>query len=178
MPLIQTVTPAQAQGQVAEVYRQSEAILGRVPNAFQMYSGSPALLETQWQQTAYFMRHPTLSFPLLATTRMLVSGDNRCDYCIDFNAAMLIERAGFTPEQVAATKRDPSAAPLEAKDKAMLLFVLKATRAPLEVGPADIDALKHLGWKESDILDAVVHAARNMAADVVFNTFKIEPDAV
>ena len=178
MPLIQTVAPAQAQGQIAEVYRQCEEILGRVPNAFQMYSSSPVLLETQWQQVAYFMRPPSLSFPLLALTRMLVSGDNRCDYCIDFNAAMLIEHAGFTPEQIAATKRDPASAPLDAKDKAMLLFVLKATRTPHAVGAADIAGLKALGWAESDILDATVHAARNMAADVVFNTFKIEPDAV
>lgn len=177
MPLIQTVEPSQAQGQVAEVYRQSEAIMGRVPNAFQMYSASPALLETQWRQTEYFMRHPTLSFPLLALTRMLVSQDNRCDYCIDLNAAMLIERAGFSPEQLAAARRDPAAAPLDDRDKAMLLFVLKATRTPLEVGTADINKLKALGWAESDILDAVVHGARNMAADIVFNTFKIERDA-
>jgi len=176
MPLIHTVAPAQAQGQVAEVYRQAEAILGRVPNAFQMYSGSPALLETQWQQTAYFMRHPTLSFPLLALTRMLVSQDHRCDYCIDFNAAMLIEHAGFTQEQIAATRRDPTAAPLDARDKAMLLFALKATRTPQDVDAADIDSLKSLGWAESDMLDAVAHAARNMAADVVFNTFKVERD--
>jgi len=176
MPLIQTVAPAQAQGPVAEVYRQAEAILGRVPNAFQMYSGSPSVLETQWGQIAYFMRHPTLSFPLLALTRMLVSQDHRCDYCIDFNSAMLIERAGFTPEQIAATKRDPAAAPLDAKDKAMLLFALKATRTPHQVGAADIAGLKALGWAESDMLDAVVHGARNMAADIVFNTFKIERD--
>lgn len=176
MPLIQTVKPSQAQGPVAEVYRQAEAILGRVPNAFQMYSGSPALLETQWQQTAYFMRHPTLSFPLLALTRMLVSQDHRCDYCIDFNGAMLIERAGFSAEQIAAARRDPAEAPLAAREKAMLLFALKATRTPQEIGATDIDALKALGWAECDMLDAVVHAARNMAADVVFNTFKIERD--
>lgn len=176
MPLIQTVLPAQAQGRVADVYRQAEAIMGRVPNAFQMYSGSPTVLETQWQQTAYFMRHPTLSFPLLALMRMLVSQDHRCAYCIDLNAAMLIERAGFTPEQIAATRRDPAAAPLDARDKAMLLFALKATRTPLEVCAADIDSLKLLGWAESDILDAVVHGARNMAADIVFNTFKIDND--
>lgn len=176
MPLIQTVAPAQAQGQVAEVYNQVEALLGRVPNAFQLYSGSPAVLEAQWGQTAYFLQHPTLSFPLLALVRMLVSQDHHCTYCIDLNAALLIQRAGFTPEQIAAIRLDPTAAPLDARDQAMLLFALKATRSPQEVGPADIEALKALGWAESDMLDAVVHAARNLAADIVFNTFKIERD--
>lgn len=176
MPLIQTVAPSQAEGSVAAVYAEAEALFGRVPNAFQMYSGSPVLLETGWAQTRYFLGHPTLSFPLLALTRMLVSQDNRCDYCIDLNAAMLINRAGFTPEQIAATRLDPNVAPLDAKDKALLLFTLKATRTPLEVGAADIAALKALGWQENEILDAVVHAARNLAADIVFNTFKIEQD--
>lgn len=176
MPLIDTVDPTKAEGLVAEVYRQSEAAIGRVPNAFRIYSQSPELMETQWRQTSYFMRHPRLKFPLLALTRILVSQDNDCEYCIDFNTAMLIERAGFTAEQVAATRRDPANAPLNEMDKAMLLFALKATRAPSSVGPEDISALLALGWMEADVLDAVTHAARNMAADVVFNTFRVPLD--
>ena len=48
MSLLNTITPAQAQGQVANVYQQIETIMGRVPNVFQLYSASPDLLETQW----------------------------------------------------------------------------------------------------------------------------------
>jgi len=176
MPLIQTVSPAQAQGQVAEIYRQIESALGRVPNAFQLYSSNPALLALQWSQVAYYLGHPSLSFPLLGCIRMLVSQHNKCDYCIDFNAAMLMEHAGFTTEQIADAKWDPAATPLPAKDLAMLLFVLKATRLPQAVNPGDIEALREMGWSDGDILDATTHGARNMAADVVFNAFKIEQD--
>lgn len=176
MPLIQIVSPSQAQGQVAEIYRQIESAFGRVPNAFQLYSSNPALLALQWSQVAYYQGHPSLSFPLLASIRMLVSQHNQCDYCIDFNAALLMEHAGFTAEQITDAKWDPASTPLPAKERAMLLFVLKATRSPLDVKSSDISILKEMGWTDGDILDAATHGARNMAADVVFNAFKIEKD--
>jgi AhpD family alkylhydroperoxidase len=176
MPLIATITPEHATGRTAEIYGQMQQALGRVSNAFQLYSASPAMLDMQWQYLGYYFQHPTLSFPLLAAIRMLVSQDNNCEYCIGMNEAMLIERAGFTVEQIAAAKRDPAATPLDAKDKAMLLLVLKATQTPLAVTAADLDGLRKLGWTDRDIFDGVSHGARNVAVDIVFNTFKIEND--
>jgi len=62
------------------------------------------------------------------------------------------------------------------KDKAMLLLVLKAVSTPEAVNAADLQKLRDLGWSDGDILDAVSHGARNKAADIIFNTFKIEND--
>jgi len=176
MSIISTVSPVLAEGKVAELYGQIQQMMGRVPNAFQLYSSSPALLEQQMQQIAYFMRHPTLSFPLLAMVRMLVSQHNDCQYCVGFNEGMLIQMAELTPEQVAATRRNPTDAPLPDKDKAMLLFVLKATKTPKSVDKSDLEQLRALGWSDGDIMDAVYHGARNVAVDIVFNAFKIEND--
>lgn len=176
MSIIATVAPQDATGRTAELYGQMREALGRVPNAFQLYSASPPVLENQWQNTGYYFRHPTLGLPLLASIRMLVSLDNDCAYCIGFNEALLVERAGFTPAQIAAAKRDPADAPLDGKDKAMLLFVLKATRTPKAVGPADLEALRRPGWTDQDIFDAVNHGARNVAVDILFNTFKVDND--
>ncbi|MHB1292632.1 MAG: carboxymuconolactone decarboxylase family protein [Sulfuricella sp.] len=176
MSIISTVAPEQADGKVAEVYGQIQQMMGRVPNAFQLYSSSPVLLEQQMQQIAYYMQHPTLSFPLLAMVRMLVSQHNDCQYCVGFNEGMLMHRVGLTPEQVAATRRNPADAPLPDKDKAMLLLVLKATKTPKMVEKSDMDQLRALGWSDGDIMDAVYHGARNVAVDIVFNAFKIEND--
>lgn len=177
MPLIHTIPPEQAEDRLASLYDEIHGVFGYIPNAFRLYSSSPELLETQWRQVAYFLRHPRLSFPLLACIRMLVSQANQCDYCVDLNAALLIERVGLSPEQVAAARNDRSQAPLPDHERALLLLCLKAVSVPLEVVSADLDALRNLGWTDADILDAVTHAARNQAADRVFNTFKIERDA-
>ena len=176
MPLIHTVAPESAEGQVKEIYNQIENAFGSIPNALQIYSSSPALLARQWQQIGYYMQHPALGFNLLALMRMLISEVTHCEYCVGFNEAMLVNMGGLTMEQIAATKKDPHAAPLSDKDKAMLLFVLKATTAAATVNQADIAALKALGWSDGDILDGLNHGAYMLAGDTIFNTLKLERD--
>lgn len=176
MTLVQTVSPEQATGKVAQIYGQLEQRFGRVHKGFQLYSASPELMEQIFQQNAYYMQHPTLGFPLLALIRMLVSQQNECAYCIGFNEAMLIGRGILTVEQVAEAKRDPASVPLDEKDKAMLLFVLKGTKAPKSVDKADLDALRALGWTDRDIVDGLFHGARNAAVDIMFDAFQVEND--
>lgn len=176
MSLVQTVAPEHATGKVAQLYGQIEQRFGRVYQGFQLYSASPDLMEQLAQQNAYYMQHPTLGFALLAMIRMLVSEQNDCAYCIGFNESLLIERGGLTPDRIAAMKRDPAAAPLDDKDKAMLLFVLKGTADAKSIGPADLDALRGLGWSDRDILDGLYHGARNAAVDIMFDAFKVEND--
>lgn len=176
MSIVETVSPEQASGKVAQIYAQIEQNFGRVHQGFQLYSASPDLMEQLFQQNGYYMRHPTLGFTLLATIRMLVSEQNDCAYCIGFNESMLMERAGLTVEQIAAMRRDPASAPLDAKDKAMLLFVLKGTANAKSIGSADLDALRALGWSDRDIVDGLYHGARNAAVDIMFDAFKVEND--
>lgn len=177
MSLIQTVSPQHASGPVAAVYGEIEQALGQVPNGMQLFSASPTLLGQQWQQLGYYMQHPTLSFPLLATIRLLCSTEHECDYCVGFNSMLLVNHAGWNLDQVAATKRDPGAAPLSPKEIALLRFVLKSVRTPKSASEAEVAALRALGWDESDIFDAVAHGARNVAIDIIFNTFKVQADA-
>ncbi|MDA8093831.1 MAG: hypothetical protein M0T84_07955 [Betaproteobacteria bacterium] len=176
MSLLTTVSPENATGPLAETYREIEQAMGWVPNAMQLYSPNPELAAMRWAQTRYFMQHPRLSPALLAFTRMLVSSDNDCAYCVGLNEAMLINRLGVSAEAVAAAKQDPGAVPLAEPERALLLFVLKATRTPHAIGQPDVDRMRALGWTDRDLLDAIEHAARNLAMDVMFNAFKVERD--
>ena len=135
MSILDTVTPDQATGEVAEIYAQIQNAWGHVPAAIQVFSATPFLLRHQWEYYGSIMQHPTLSLPLTACIRMLVSQAGSCDYCIDMNAGMLINAAGWTPEEVAATRADFNDSPLTAPEKLLLGLVLKATRdARGEVG--------------------------------------------
>ncbi|MDD5328758.1 MAG: hypothetical protein PHX38_02050 [Sulfuricella sp.] len=176
MSIVQTVAPEQASGKVAQIYARFQEAMGRVPTGFQLYSASPDLLEQLAQQTAYYMQHPTLGFALLALIRMLVSEQNDCAYCIGFNESLLIDRLGYSPDQIAAIKRDPATAPLDERDKAMLLFVLKGTCKPKTITADDLDRLRTLGWNDRDIVDGLYHGARNAAVDIMFDALKVEND--
>lgn len=174
MSLLSLVTPENSTGRVAEIYDEITWTFGSVPTGFQLHSISPELFDDNWRNISYFMEHKSLSFPLLALIRMLVSQDNQCDYCIGLNEALLINKAGYTIEQIQGIKADPSSAPLSDKEKAMLLFVLKATQHSKSITAEDIEALRTIGWTDKDIYDGLAHGARNMAMDVIFNAFQVD----
>jgi len=176
MSILQTVSPETATGEVAEIYAQIKNAWGHVPTAIQAFSANPFLLKHQWEYYASIMQHPTFSFPLTASIRMLVSQAGNCRYCIDMNGGMLINVAGWTPEQLAATRADFNDSPLSAKEKTLLGLVLKATRDSNSVTAADLQAAREAGWSDSDILDAVNHGARMVAGDIIINVFKVERD--
>ena len=176
MSILQTVTPESATGEVAEIYAQIKSAWGHVPAAIQAFSANPFLLKHQWEYYGSIMQHPTLSFPLTASIRMLVSQAGNCGYCIDMNAGMLINMAGWTPEQVAATRADFNDSPLSPKEKTLLGLVLKATRDSNSVSTSDLHAAREAGWSDCEILDAVNHGARMVAGDIIINGFKVERD--
>ncbi len=176
MPIIHTVEPEAATGPLAELYRKITAMRGRVGNNAKLFSSSPELLRQQMDFIRHYSQHPTLSLPLLAAIRVMVSAGESCDYCVDYNTAMLVNMAGWTPEQVASMRGDTDTAPLEARERALLKTVVKAIRNAHGVTADDLDLLREAGWSDTDIFDAVHHGARMLATDILFNAFKIEKD--
>ncbi len=175
MTLIKLVEQDEATGKVAEVYESMINTMGFIPNAFKVFSPSAHLLETQVNNLKYFIRHKTLGGKLLALIRLLVSEEEVCEYCVGMNSGILLQY-GILPDQLAEIKKDPSKAPLEEKELALLLFVLKVVKASNSTEQKDIDALKALGWTDGDILDATYHAASQVGIDKIFNAFKLESD--
>jgi alkylhydroperoxidase family enzyme len=175
MSLIQTTPPEKAEGKLAELYAEVEQLFGMVPNNARMLGISPAILENQVQLMGYYMGHPTLSTPLLAMIRMLVSKACKSPYCQKLNTGLL-NKSGFTMEQIMAMQADPTQAPLDEKQKALLLFVLKACDNPHSVTGDDLDRLRTLGWGDQDIFEAVAHGARMVGTNIIFDTFKVDMD--
>lgn len=174
MPLIQTTPPEKAQGKLAELYAEAEAMFGMVPDSVQMLGVSPAILENQLEFVGYYRGHATLSMPFLAMIRLLVSKACHSPFCQRVNSGLLL-KAGFSEEQIAAMQADPKAAPISEKEKALLMLVLKATDDPHSVTAADVDRVRSLGWSDVDIFDAVAHGARMVAGNIILDAFKVVP---
>lgn len=174
MALIKTVSPEEATGKVKQVYDVMLEKARAIPKPFQMMSPSPALLEIMLQTLGYYMEHPRLSFQLLTHIRLLVAQLYNYEYCVDFNAGILQMLANVTDEQLENLKSDPKQAPLNDKDKAMLLFVLKAVKAPDSVEQKDVDALHDQGWTDQDIIEATNHGADMVRHGILFKTFKMD----
>lgn len=175
MALIRTVKPEEAEGKIKEAYDGFLKTAGMVPKPFQMFSVSPEMLELQGGIINYFMRHPNLRFPLLASIRFAVACEYDYSYCIKFNGDLL-QFAGLSGEQVEAIKANPANAVLDEKDKALLLFVLKALKEPENVKKDDIQSLRDMGWTDQDIFDAVTHGAGMIGPSKMFKAFRMEEE--
>ncbi len=175
MALINLVEKDQATGRVAEIYETMINTMGLIPNAFKVFSPSSHVLDVQFGNLGYFMRHKTLGGKLLAFIRLLVSEQEHCVYCVGMNSGILMQY-GVLPEMMPEIINDPSKAPLDEKDLAMLLFVLKVVRNSNSIEQPDVDKLRSLGWNDTEILEATYHGATQVGVDKIFNAFKIESD--
>ncbi len=176
MSILNTVMPEQAQGPVAELYSTFEKQIGFIPNAFKLASVSPQMLQQHWEYIGYYMQHPNLSKVLTTLIRLLVSQKVDCEYCVNLNTALLVNEAGVPAEDVAAIKADPTKAPLDEKEKALLMFVLDAVADPHGVSQSELEKLRELGCSEQEIYDALNHGARQVGLDIMLNAFKVEND--
>lgn len=173
MALLHTVDAEEATGKVKEVYDQLMKTARVIPRPMQMMSASPDLLAIQVQFLNHYYRHPTLGFALLAHIRLLVSHHFNYPYCVDFNTSLLQMLTDISDEQLDAVKADPANAPLEEKDKAMLLFVLQCVTTPDTTEQKNIDGLKEMGWTEKDIFEATQHGADMLRHGTLFKAFKM-----
>jgi len=130
MAIIDFVLPENAEGNVNDIYSQFTNMNIPIPLPLQMYSASPGLLMAQNQFLNYFMNHKKLSFSLLAHIRMLIANAESFSYCLNLNQQLLKTMGGLDEDQINATLEDPNNAVLDEKEKAMLLFVLKAVQDP------------------------------------------------
>jgi uncharacterized peroxidase-related enzyme len=176
MSLITTIDAGQAEGSVARIYNEVREMFGYVPNGLKLDSVDPERMEIHWNGILATLNHPTLSQTFFTCLRYLIAEAGRCQYCIGINAGMLINMHGVAPEVVNGMAEDPTLAPLDEKEQALLLFALRMVKDSNASSREDMEALKAAGCSEREIFDAINNAAQMVAGDMVLNVFKVQPD--
>lgn len=169
MFLLKTHSPEEAAGKVAEIYSIFPKQIG-VPVPLQLLSASPGILERQAEMIRYFMTHPRLTPGLLASIRYAVAAKTGHKACEALNIGIL-KSMGMEDAEIAKLPAAPSSAPLEEHEEKMFSFVLRAFDDPACVTENDVKALNAAGWTDSDVLDALYHAASMLAGSVLFKAF-------
>ncbi|MBI4800418.1 MAG: hypothetical protein HY794_17140 [Desulfarculus sp.] len=150
---LQTIAPEQATGAVAQAYQVFPPQIG-VPAPLQMLSASPALVPLQAGYIKHFMTHPKLSFKLQALIRYLAAADQGYSFCVGLNGNLL-KSVGLNDVDLEAIHDNPSQAPLDDNEKALLLLTQKALRTPEALSDADFDQARARGYSDADIMDAL-----------------------
>jgi len=174
--LLSFTSEKDATGDVKKIYDEIKAQWGFVPVVIQQYSLNPALLKAQWALYSTLGSNKNFDPKMQAMTRMLISEKNDCDYCIGLNKGMLLNMFKLPADEISALSKDPSSAKLDEKQKAMLLFMLKAANTPHDTNAQDIESLKKLGWSDTDIFEGVKSASNMVAGAILIDALKIQKD--
>lgn len=144
---------------IQELFARNRQKPGFVPNVFQAYALRPAALRGFLAlYDALMSEESGLSKAEREMIAVAVSAQNQCHYCLVSHGAALRVRAKNAPlaDTVAANYR---VAPLTARQRAMLDYALKVTRASAEVSEQDLTELRNHGFGDADIFDITQIAA-------------------
>lgn len=152
MAWIRVIEEDEAEGRLKACYEEIRQARGKVANIMKVHSLQPETMKAHLDLYRTIMFGPSglsrRQRELLATA---VSALNGCAYCVRHHSEALrayVRDEGFI-EQV---QRDPTQAPLEAKDRAMLDYAAKLTRRPAEVNGEDVERLRQAGFGDEDVL--------------------------
>jgi len=103
----------------------------------------------------YLLKETELSYRIKEAIALLVSQENGCKMCVDVhkNIARML---GLSEAMVAQILQGIDAMAVPEEEKSLLRFCLRAARKDnYKMTKADIDALKAIGWRDTQIVEAV-----------------------
>lgn len=173
MSLIATVRPEDAEGDIKKGYDLFTQRGVDVPRPFRLLSASPRLFDLMVRRNQYYTNHSHLSFSLLAHIRYFVSSKLNYGFCKKHNKKLLLMQ-GLKESEIEQMGMDPDKSMLEAHERLMASFVLRAMNTPESISNIEIDELHSAGWKDSDILDALAQGVGMLDHHIFMQVFKPE----
>lgn len=178
MPYIQWINEQDAEGEVAEgydIYFQKRPGRTQVADIVKCFSHRPdfmkQMMEFSWKVHFSDGHLPERIKEMIAT---LVSGQNRCPYCMHSHAYFLHTHGADDSVVAAIGKGNLVDAEIPANEKALLEFAYKLTNESYRNTPEDVQALRDAGWSEPQIAEAVYITALFAFFNRVANGFGLE----
>ena len=175
MTFIRTIPPASAEGPVREMYEQTKARFGYVPNWAQAFSLRPAVLDA-WtgllRSVSSNLPVRTYELATLAAARAL-----RSTYCSLAHGSVLASTV-FDAPAVTAIMTSPDDSPLEPREHAMMAFAEKVALHADRVTAADVEGLRSHGYRDEEIFDIAAAAAARAFFSKVLDATGAEADSV
>lgn len=144
---------------------------GTTPNMFRAVANSPAALKSMW--SAFGALGGGVIAPKLGEQIAVAVADrNACEYCLAAHTA-LGRKAGASAEEMQHAQAGESA---DARTQAALRFALKLVDDRGQVGDADVQALRAVGFGDEEIVEILAHVALNLFTNYVNVAFAVPVD--
>ena len=159
MPWIRTIPFDAATGKLRQLYARVTGPDNNVDNIMMMHSLRPHTMEGHMAIYKYVLHHSGNTVPkwFLEVLGVWVSSLNDCTYCVEHHFAGM-KRLLDDPERADAIRaaieaRAPETAPLDAAQKAAMIYARKLTLSPADMIEADVISLREAGFDDGEILE-------------------------
>ena len=103
----------------------------------------------------YLLDETTLSYDIKEAIALLISKENGCKMCVDVHKS-IAKMLGLSEEKIEEILQGVESMNVDNKDKALLNFCIKASgKDNYKILKEEIDALKEMGWSNTQIIEAV-----------------------
>lgn len=159
MSWIKTIPFDAATGHLKTLYARVTGPKNNVDNIMMMHSLRPHTMEGHMAIYKYVLHHRDNTIPkwFLETLGVWVSSLNGCAYCVDHHFAGLKRLLRDDPRadalRAAIVACDVASAPLDAPQRAAMVYARQLTKNPAEMVQADVAALRAAGWDDGEILE-------------------------
>lgn len=174
---LQTIAENAAEGEVAEIYRAQKAKLGFVMATAACMTTRPDLLPVYTAFIEQVRAGFSLSLRDWKLITLIAAKHVPSTYCSSVYGQQLVVDLG-SKAAVLAVQRDFRHAGLTEKDVAMLAYAEKIAIDASKVGPADIDALRQVGFSDQQICDIALCASFRCFIGRFFDAVGAGPEAV
>jgi uncharacterized peroxidase-related enzyme len=175
MAYIETISKADAQGVVKELYDEAEASNGYIPNYLQLFSHRPEVYKLWMSLIATIRQSMTLrryELVTLAAARTLQG-----TYCMMAHGDAFLNSNEVTATQLIAIAKDYHNADLSEEEVAIMEFAEKIIVKSCVISQVDVDHLKSFGISDAEILDITLAAAARSFFSKTLDALNTEPDA-
>lgn len=174
MPFIEPVPHPTASGPAQEMYRVIEGRVGYVPNWAAPFTLHPEV----WQ--GWDALHGTiragLSVRMYELVTLAAARALRSSYCALAHGKVLADKV-LDAKGVMAIMDDPTRAPLEPAERALMAFAEKIARHADQVTQEDVDGLRAHGYSDTVIFDAAAAAAARCFFSKLLDAMGVQADA-
>jgi uncharacterized peroxidase-related enzyme len=145
--------------------------LGVVPNLFRLIAHSPAVLAGFTGFSGALTR--TLDLKTRERIALAVAQVNGCDYCLSAHTYLGLNLARISPDEIALNRKGVSNDP---KADAAVRFATKVVCERGHVADADLNAVRHAGFTDGQIVEIIAVVAENCFTNFLNEAAKTDID--
>ncbi len=150
---IDIIDEMEAGGELAKAYMEIKSRRGKLSNIMRAHSLRPAAMQAHLNLYISIMFNPSqIRRELKEMIAVVVSGLNKCDYCIHHHATAL-NNYWKDDLRIRRFVSDYHSMELSDLEKEVLRYAEKLTREPERVQESDIKNLRNIGLSDEDILE-------------------------